>query len=473
MTLAPDIDGRDPFWALLALLFMLVMAFGLRWGTQVADRGHVFDERWITRPIAEIIRNGWTVDTAIDFQETKGPGLIWPYAAAGAALVTDPLEVAADDSPTGGRGGADRDVWSSPTKGGPLPAPPGMLAALRLVSVLCFVLSAVPLLVVTSRCGVRGPPLLVAIVMLALLPQFVVFGQIVMGEASFVLLTLLMVLVVLWGLGFGNATRRRIAGPVLYGLCLVLLLHSRPHAAAWGAAVCLAAFSRESWRSWPWWVATLAAGLLRLPLWWRWGGLVSSDFQNLHGMGVRLESVTYLTAALAPLLGVLLVGWLLRSARQGTGWVIGGLACGAVLAVLAPVQPALPGTLDLTAQLDRYQGMVATFARELGGQGGGGAVVIGVLAVLGCGGLGVLCAAAARAGARTPRGMVLRLQAVVLVAGIAMYACTRGFVFDRYLIVWSPLLPIAWITMLPRWLCAAQIVLLSLIAVRMVATWLM
>ena len=73
----------DRNWALLSMLFIVVMAFTLRWGTQISDRGPVFDERWITRPIADLIRYGWSVERAIDFQETKGPALILPYAVAG------------------------------------------------------------------------------------------------------------------------------------------------------------------------------------------------------------------------------------------------------------------------------------------------------------------------------------------------------------------------------------------------------
>ena len=80
----------DRRWAVASMLFIVLVAFGLRWGTEVTERGPLFDERWITRPIAEIIRHGWTVQTAIDFQETKGPALIWPYAAVEAISKVTP-----------------------------------------------------------------------------------------------------------------------------------------------------------------------------------------------------------------------------------------------------------------------------------------------------------------------------------------------------------------------------------------------
>ena len=98
----------DRNWAMLSLVFIVVFAFTLRWGTNIMERGPIFDERWITRPIADLIRNGWSVERAIDFQETKGPALIWPYAAGGAVLIDDPKEVAGPDAPAGGKRGRAR-----------------------------------------------------------------------------------------------------------------------------------------------------------------------------------------------------------------------------------------------------------------------------------------------------------------------------------------------------------------------------
>jgi hypothetical protein len=456
-----------------SLLLLLLIAFGLRWGTEVGRRGPLFDERWITRPIAELLRHGWSVETAVDFQETKGPGLIWPYAAVGGLLIEDPQEVAGAEAPPGGRQGRLPDVWKPPVEGGPAPAPPGMLAALRLVSVLCFVLSGVPLLVLAAACGIRGPPLFVVTLLLALLPQEAIFGQLVMGEASFVLLSLVLVAVVAWGMGVGNGTAHRVAGPVVAAVVLAVMLHSRPHAVAWAPAICLAAFARESWRSWPWWVAMLCAGLLRIPLWMRWGGLVGSDFQNLHGLGIRLESLTYLAAAMALPLGVFLVAWLVGPCRRGAVWVAVGVGAGLVLGLIAPVMPSLHGGLDLAVQHDRYQGVAATMARGVAGPGRGGAAVIAFMAMVGLGGLGALFAETRRRSPREVAGAILRVQAWVLLAGWALYALTRGFVFDRYLLAWSALLPIAWVLTLPRWLLGVQVAMLGGAAVWFIHTWLM
>jgi hypothetical protein len=413
----------DRRWAAASMLFIVLVAFGLRWGTEVTQRGPLFDERWITRPIAEIIRHGWTVQTAIDFQETKGPALIWPYAAVGTVLIDDPLEVAGIDAPAGGAGGWAAHAWEPPIDGGPAPAPPGMLAALRLISILCFVLAVVPLLVLASASGIRGPPLLLVTVLFTLLPQMAIFGQIVMGEASFVLLGLSLFAVVAWACGAGNGVQHRIAGPILYGLLLAVLLHSRPHAAAFAPAVCIALFSRESWRSWPWWLASILAAVVRIPLWIRWDGLVSSDFSNLHGMGLRLDSLTYLAAGMALFLGVFLLAWIVYPShatgpRPGRRWVLGGL------------------------------GVVFAFAGSKQG---------------------------------SPRGdrsdqvwsIVLRVQALTLAFGWLLYAATRGFVFDRYLLAWAMALPLAWVILLPRWLIGIQTAVLALAAMYHVYIWLM
>ena len=466
------IPRADRNWAMLGLLFIVVFALALRWGTVITDRGPIFDERWITRPIAELIRNGWSVERAIDFQETKGPALIWPYAIGGSLLIDNSQEVAGVDAPPGGKRGRAPEAWEPPVPGGPTPAPPKMLQALRLISTLCFVLAVIPMLMLASACGIRGPPLLLVTVLYALLPQLAVLGQLVMGEVSFMLIALVMLIVVVWGCGVGNGTRHPVAGPILYAILLAVLLHSRVHAAPFGVAVALATFQRESWRSWPWWVASLAGGLLRLPLWIRWGGPVSSDFQQLHGVGLRLESLTYLAAVMVLPLGIFLLAWCVKRCGGRWWWLpLAGMGLGAVLAVVAPIDFSVPEALDLSLMQDRYQGTAATAAGVLGGEGMGRAVVLGLMAMVGLGGLGALLAAALDRPARGVDGLVLRMQSWVLVFGWLMYALTRGFVFDRYLLVWCVTLPIAWILLLPRVLLALQILPLALAVLWFVYTW--
>jgi len=461
-------------WFLFGLFLMLAVAGGLRWGTVITQRGPVFDERWITRPMAEIIRQGWSVDTAIDYQETKGPALIWPYAIWGWVLVDDRVEVVGADAPGGGRGSNVMAAWESPIAGGSVPAAPRMLAVLRWFSVCCFIGAGILIMLLARACGLRGPPMLLVAVLYMLVPYQVVFGQLVMGEMSFVLLSLGMLLVVCWGMGDGRPSRHKVLGPVLYGLFLAVLLHSRIHAVAFAPAVCFVAWQREDLRSWPWWVASLAAGLLRIPLWVRWDGLVSSDFQNVHALGLRLDSLTYLGAAMSLPLGLFLLAWVIKWRRDVLYWLPPlGVFLGLVLGVFAMPDLSVPAPLDLTAVQDRFQGVAATFVGRLSAIGVSSRLVMPVLCAIGLGGLGAFVCMAHRIRLTSLAGVLLRVQALTLGAGWLLYAFTSGFVFDRYLVVWAAAVPIAWVLLLPRFGQLVQAVLLAIVASMMVSNWLM
>jgi len=461
---------RDRLWASISILVGVVAAFALRWGTSVRDQPPTFDERWITRPMADVIRRGWTVETAIDFQEAKGPGLIWPYAAVGQLLVDDPHEVVAIDP-----GDPAAEMWTSPTPGGPLPAPPNMLFVLRMLSLLCFVLTVIPLLMLAQACGIRGPPMVLVALGYLVLPYSAVLGQLVMGEASFVFLSLVLWAVVVIGGGDGTRTRHPVAAPILAGVLMVVLLHSRTHAAAFAPAICIVAWQREAWRCWPWVLAMVVAVLLRIPLWVRWGGLVSSDFQNLHGLGFRLESIVYLAAALAVPMAVLLVAWALDRDRRVLRWLpLSGIAIGLILGFVAMPDITPMVGLDLERRFDHFAGIISTVIRAIASKSGiPEPVLMPIAAAIGLGGLGALAAMAYQHSYRTALGTLLRLQALTLVFGLVLYALTRGAVFDRYLLVWLGLLPVAWVTVLPRWLIWIQIVGLALIACWSINTWLL
>ncbi|MDP7070620.1 MAG: hypothetical protein QF561_04655 [Phycisphaerales bacterium] len=461
---------RDRLWAIAAMALVLAATLGLRWTTDIAAKPPTFDERWITRPIADLMRRGWTVETAIDFQEAKGPGMIWPYAAIGQLLVVDPNEVAPVDPAD-----ASAEVWTSPTPGGPHPAPPQMLSVLRVLSMVCFVISIIPLLMLAQAAGIRGPPMVLVAAGYLVLPYAAVLGQLAMGEASFVLLSLMLWAVVVLGCGEGNRTRHPVAGPILAGILMVVLLHSRPHAAAFAPAICIVTWQRESWRCWPWVLAMVMAVLLRIPLWVRWGGLVSSDFQNLHGLGFRLESLTYLAAALSPLLGAFLVAWLLDQGRRTLRWMpLTGVGLGCLLGVLASPDLTPMEGLDLDRQFNHYAGIASTATRQLSaGSGIPSAVILSAASAIGLGGLGAFAAMAYQHSVRGALGMLLRLQVLTLVWGLLLYTLTRGAVFDRYLLVWIGVLPVAWTGLLPRWLACIQIAGLAFVAAWSASTWLM
>jgi hypothetical protein len=148
------------------------------------------------------------------------------------------------------------------------------------------------------------------------------------------------------------------------------------------------------------------------------------------------------------------------------------MGVGAVLGVAAPIDFTVPEALDLQLLQDWYLGTAATAASMLGGEGVGRAIVLGLMAVVGLGGLGALLAASLEQPARTVAGLVLQIQSFAITCGWLMYAITRGFVFDRYLLVWCVALPIAWVLLLPRVLVAIQIVPLLAAFVWFTYTWL-
>lgn len=437
MTGVDHSDQASRSWAIASLAAMVLVFIGLRLLTGVSGSPERWDEIYITAPMFDIIEHGWTVQTAIDFQETKGPALIWPYAFVG--------------------------DWLG-----------GSLNDLRLVSGLFFVLSAVPLILLAWRCGMRRIDLFLVTACLILLPHEVVYGQLVMGEGSFIFGVICMLLAAVWGLGDWRRAGHPVAGPLLFGLLVAILLHSRIHAVAWAGAVCLVAWQRDGIRSWPWWIAALLAGLLRIPLWSRWGGLVSSDYSNLHGLGFRLEPIVYLGAALVPLTGIFLLVWIARY-RHCTWWFLCplGAAWGLILSMIAMPDLAIPSILELDVMHDRYQGIIATAVTMVAGEGAGRSVLLGVCCMLGFASLGGLGALALQEPADDGFTSIARIQFWVLVSGISLYAFTRGFVFDRYLVVWGACLPLLWVRYLPRWLLALQCLGLLVIMIRMISNWLM
>jgi hypothetical protein len=322
----------------------------------------------------------------------------------------------------------------------------------------------VPLIAISRACGLRGPPVLLVAVFYVLIPQNAVLGQLFMSEASSVFGSLLLMWIFVASFGTSRETQSRVAGPLLFAIVLSILLHGRIHAAAFGAAVVLVAFERDRLQAWPWLVACLAAGVSRIPLWIRWGGPVAPEFQGLHAFGFAPDGATYLVAALVPFTAIFLFS---RRGLPlgGTGAGAGGRrrlqfvgACAGLMALIALfAQLSLTETIASARRPElRFLGFVATGARATTGSSMLQAVIVGGLAVLGAASLAALASVAWRRPASDPRGVVLRLTVSTLACGCAAYAFTRGFVFDRYLLGWAGLLPIAWVLALPRPALALQ-----------------
>jgi hypothetical protein len=428
-----------------ALLLVLAVAVVLRYGTNVLDKGPVFDEGYVLPPIGNLLTKGWSIETAIDFTETKGPAFVWSYALAGAVLGPD-------------------------------------LNDLRLVSVVFFVVGVVPLLLICRTCAqagtaaanrLRGPGLLVVGGLYALLPHNAVLGQLLMSEPSFVFGSLWLMWAFVWGFGTSRADQHSLVGPLIFAVIFAVLLHHRVHAAAFGAAAALTALHRDRWRSWPWWLACAAAGLARVPLWIRWGGLVAPEYQSTHGLGFNPDSLTYLAAAVVPLAALLLwPGINGEHARSRRPLIWAGAGVGLALVVVA--MPALSDTLPFGSQkIPRFLGVIATTLRTVTDTVALQALLLGGLAVLGGASMGAVAAIGFEFGPGDRLGVVWRLVLWTLVAGACLYALTRAPVFDRYLLPWAVLLPIAWTVVLPRKLLAVQALILLVIFARHAWIWLL
>jgi hypothetical protein len=201
-------------------------------------------------------------------------------------------------------------------------------------------------------------------------------------------------------------------------------------------------------RCWPWVVACAAAGLSRVPLWIRWGGLVAPEFQGSHSIGFELDSLTYLAAALVPWTAVFLFAVVARAGSKRAAVFVGaGAALGLLLVLLA--QPSLAEAASFDP-LGRFFGFVGTAAREVTDSDALQHAMIGAFALVGAGSLAALAAIGWTGPPSDPRVMITRLAVLTLALGCAMYVVSTGYVFDRYLLGWAVLLSIIWVAVLPR-----------------------
>jgi len=434
------VERNATSWILGSLILLAVVLFGIRWSSGILSSGPVFDEQYITVPINNLMQDGWSVKTAIDFQETKGPALIWPYAIVGKLF-----------------GGSLND--------------------LRLVSVWCSIISLLILLWIAVRSSLYRFSLFLVALGWLLLPYNIVFSELVMGEISFLLLSLLAVAAFVWGVDSDSSKSlervspklyssgmRRIIAPTLYGIAIAVALHSRIHVVAVAAGVCFTAYAIQGKQSWPWWVASIIAGLLRIPLWMRWGGLVSPEYQSLHGLGFRIESLAYLAAALVPFVGVFAIeGWRIAKTKS---LLITSFVLGALLVFIAMPDLSVPDTIDLVNQSERFQGIAASVVSRISTNHLVQQIALAVLAGVGLAGLAGIWHCKERA------YLVCRITFYSVGVGWLLYAVTRGFVFDRFLLTWAFLLPVLWVRVLPKWLLVLQYLGLTCIAAWLTAQWL-
>ena len=414
-------------WIIASIFLVAIVLFGVRWSSGILENGPVFDEQYITVPMHNLINEGWSVERAIDFEETKGPALIWPYAFFGKMLG-------------------------------------GTLNDLRVISVWCSILALFVLSWIAVKSGVQKYGVLLVAIGWLLLPYNLVFSEIVMGEVSFLLLSLIAVFAFVYGIEESASKTRRVLAPILYCLAISVALHSRIHVVALAGAICFTSFSLQGIKSWPWWVASFVGGVLRIPLWIRWEGLVSPEYQALHGLGLRLESLSYLAAALLPFVGIYAIeGWRVAKSKK---FIIISFSVGIFLVSVAMPDLTVPESIDFMQSSDRFQGIVASVVTRFTSNAYIHQALLSVFAGVGLAGLAGLWHS------RSKATYVGEITFWALAFGWMLYALTRGFVFDRFLLTWAFLLPIVWVRTLPKWMLAVQYIFLTGIAAYLTANWL-
>jgi hypothetical protein len=422
-----------------AVAIVAAVAFALCFAMALTD-DLVFDEKYITVPIFDLIERGWSVETAIDYTETKGPTMIWTYALIG-------------------------DLFGD------------SIHTLRAASMAFFILGVIPLLLIARQVGMTGVQSLLVAGLYIVLPMNAVLAQMVMSEASFIFGGLWLMWSFLWGFGRTSGEERRIIGPIVFGVILSILLYSRLHAVAFAGAAALVSLERDRGRCWPWWVACVVAGVLRIPLVIRWGGFVAPAYQFSHTAGMSVSSMTYLAAAFVPFTGIFLLAWWFDAThrRQGVKIILVGAVVGLLLGVFATPLPSDVIPWD-GRDLVRFQGFTASFLGAITNRLGGSATLYAGLmtcmSTLGAASLGALMHCAWRDGADNRRGQVNRLFALTFLTGCGVYLLTDGQVFDRYLLPWAVLAPITWVLVLRTPLLILQALQLVAFFAAYVKSWL-
>ena len=358
-------------------------------------------------PVVEQLAGRWPEPSVFwDFEDTKGPAFFVP-----AAILFD-----------AGIG----------------------LEGLRLINLLLAICSAglVGMLIKKSwkTAAVAG-------VLLAVLPYHTVLSHLFMSEPSFVLGSITLGILATTGPKGEPGFWR----PLAFGLGLTILLHHRAHAVVPAVAAVLVAFQRDGSPAWRYGLAGLIAGILRLPLYVEWGGLVSPEYANRYGLGFSPESVVYLLGALAPLVWVgVPLGWVKKP--KLLAWL--GVLAVTIALVAGPDLSSSDGGVRPDGTFPfRFQGLLATailklplgvqtFAMPL-------AVAVGTMGLTG------LYMQMPKPGPNESDGFP-RYGWYLLAFGCLLYIATRGAVYDRYLLCFACGLPVLLVRHTPGWAIGAQ-----------------
>ncbi len=392
---------------------------------------YTWDERYALAIVERIWRAEWLVRSLLDYDDTKGPVFFWLYAGWGELFGRD-------------------------------------AAVLRWLSILATALWTATLLGLLDPSRQTAARLAAVTLLAITMPYATVMSQLVMSEPTFLLGCSLTAVAAAAALRSDDRRTRLVEGPILFGLLLAVGLHHRIHVVALAGAIVVLAMLRDRAQSWPWIAAMLLAGLSRLPLYLRWGGLVGESFRDRYSIGLRFDSLSYLLAALLPTIALALVMMVLRRREMGAAAVRAVAAAavvGAALALLAP-----PGiTSDL--QDLRFAGPVATALRPLADSPVLFRCVIMALAALGAASLASVVLLAWRGTAdgqaalqsESLSSFAARLAALTILFGWMLSALASGDVYDRYLLAFTFLWPLWCVRLMPRPFLIAQVVWQALV----------
>lgn len=422
------------FITVILVLFVAVMLL-VRFCTDISSQP-IWDEDYMyaeNHVVQNIVDNNWSAKSMLDYEDTKGPVFFWIYAGW--------AELAGSD-----------------------------LDSLRLFSNILFILCAIPFVILARYAGLAGWRLLLAGIMFVLLPDLVVLSQLFMSEPLFIFGALWLLVIFICG----SESARPVKYLIIYTILLSLMLHIRVHAVVYAGAIVLVASKRDGIiKSWSWWLATLIAGLSRVPLWLRWEGLVTPAFHDRYGLGFRLDSLTYLLIALLPVTTVMLAAFLSgkrdRRSKQSYLIIFAGAGCGLVLGILSCPDIAREAGADGS----RFMGPVASALQPLLDKGMWLNVVIAVLSALGGAALFCTIMPLCNACRNSNRSLtVVQLCSIMVILGWLMYAFTAGDVFDRYMLISIILLPLVWVKRLPGWLVSIEFIGLLILLFLKIFTWL-
>ena len=160
--------------------------------------------------------------------------------------------------------------------------------------------------------------------------------------------------------------------------------------------------------------------------------------------------------------------WRIISARK---WIISAGLFGVAIMFFSQINLNSPPNVAFEPPNQFFAGPIATFIKIITDNEILQKTLLMLFAFLGLSGLMGLFFESSYKHNKNQK-IILNLTCYTLFIGCFLYLFTEGFVFDRYLVSWSFLLPLAWWAVLPNKLLLGQYLLLLLVNLRLVWVYL-